>query len=414
MEAGYQYQVVISDRCINCGMCAEYCGFGVLTIAENAVYVQEGCNGCGACAEICPEQAIRIIRNDPPAAAGLKGQDPLPLEKVKEFVLQVLRRSHVPEAEAAIVAESLLEADLRGIESHGLARLPGYLTRIKLGLMLPYTDFKVEKQQGAVSVCDAGNGWGQVAGLRAMELCIANAKKYGVGIATIKRSNHFGVASFYTLSASRAGCIGIAMGNTGPTMAAWGGRVPVLGTNPVSVAAPSPRGEFCVDMALTTVAKSKIRFAAQEGREIPPTWALDAEGRPTTDPVSALKGTLQPAGAAKGYAAALVVDLLSGVLSGGAYSTGVRSSFDLGGVANVSQFVAAIDPGFFLSLEELQERMSDWTEKVKAGQAGVRLPGDRSAALRAENAVAGLRIGPKTRQELAVMAAELGITAPWE
>jgi hypothetical protein len=157
-------------------------------------------------------------------------------------------------------------------------------------------------------VCDAGNGWGQVAGLRAMELCIKSAKRYGVGVATVKRSNHFGLASFYTLAASRAGLIGLVMSNTGPSMAAWGGKTPVLGTNPISVAAPAPWGEFCLDMALTTVAKSRIRLAGKEGHEIPPTWALDEFGRPTTDPTIALKGTLQPAGGAKGYAAALLVD----------------------------------------------------------------------------------------------------------
>jgi LDH2 family malate/lactate/ureidoglycolate dehydrogenase/NAD-dependent dihydropyrimidine dehydrogenase PreA subunit len=413
MGAGNNYRVEISDRCIQCGMCAEYCGFGVLVLVENFIQVRPtGCSGCGACAEVCPEQAIRIVPVEPSQRqeAGVA----VPLTDLREFVMAVLLRIGVPEDEASIVTASLLEADLRGTSSHGVARLAGYIKRIRLGLMQAATDFKVEKQSGVVVVCDAGNGWGQVAGLRAMELCIKSAKRYGVGVATVKRSNHFGRASFYTLAASRAGLIGLVMSNTGPSMAAWGGKTPVLGTNPISVAAPAPWGEFCLDMALTTVAKSRIRLAGKEGHEIPPTWALDEFGRPTTDPTIALKGTLQPAGGAKGYAAALLVDLLSGVLSGGAYATDVRGSMDSSGLANVGQFVAALDPVFFLGSEEWEQRLTDWAAKIKVDQGDVRIPGERAEAARSRNAVHGISIGPKTRDELSLLATELGLTVPWK
>lgn len=279
--------------------------------------------------------------------------------------------------------------------------------------MLPNTEFAVLSCRGVVLVCDAGNGWGQVAGIKAMELCMEKAKKYGAGIATIRGSNHFGIASYYTLAASKAGFIGIAMGNTGPSMAAWGGNIPVLGTNPISISAPAPWGDFCVDMALTTVAKSKIRLAAREGRFIPADWALDVNGKPTTDPQSAIEGTLQPAGGAKGYAAALIVDLLSGILSGGAYATDVHGSHDSRGIANVSQFLAVINPGFFLEPNDFTQRLADWADKIKAGQTTIRLPGERTGSLRVRTVAEGLKMRTKTRTELELLAQKMQIPVPW-
>ncbi|MGI6574966.1 MAG: Ldh family oxidoreductase [bacterium] len=412
MNFSSRYEVTVAAKCTACGMCTEYCALGILSIDGERAKANEAiqCNGCCACVDVCPVQAITVRELGDKAA-----DEPFYMgDEIRVFISRLLEASNVPGEEAQIVAASLLEAELRGITSHGLARLAGYLKRIASGLMLPATAFKVIKNNGVISVCDAANGWGQVAGQRAMELCLAKAKDFGVGIATVCRSNHFGTASFFTLQASRAGFIGLAAGNAGPSMAAWGGRKPVLGSNPISMALPSPWGDFCVDMALTSVAKSKIRLAVMEERPIPSNWAIDAKGIPTLNPLAALEGTLQPVGGAKGYAAALLIDFLSGVLSGAAYASDVRGTFDYRGASNIGQFFMAINPEFFMEPEEFRKRVADWAAKIKAGDNEVRLPGERKAKIRAENEIRGLRLSTKTKEGLEILAKELDVPIPWE
>jgi LDH2 family malate/lactate/ureidoglycolate dehydrogenase len=237
----------------------------------------------------------------------------VPAGALLEACGRILEKVGVPPEQARIIAEVTVEADLRGIGSHGLLRLPAYVHRVQAGLMAADTQLKVVRERGATVLLDAQGGFGQVAGVYAMNQAIERARQHGVGFVAVRNANHFGIAAYYTMMALPHRMIGIAATNAAPSMAAWGGTTPVLGTNPISVAIPTGQDvDIVLDMASSVVARGKIRAAATKGERIPLGWALDAEGRPTEDPQAALKGTLLPIGGPKGYGLALVVDVLAG------------------------------------------------------------------------------------------------------
>ncbi|MER6844107.1 Ldh family oxidoreductase [Streptomyces platensis] len=300
---------------------------------------------------------------------------------------------------AQTVAESLVDADLRGVTSHGALLVPMYVERIQHGSVSRAESAEVLHDFGAVATLDAHHGLGQLSGDQAMRMAIDKARSFGIGAVAVRNAFHFGAAFRYADAAAEAGCLGVAAANTRPLMPAPGGARPIVGNNPLAVAVPLPdRPNIVLDMALSEAALGKVRLAAQEGRTIPATWATDVMGEPTTDPVAALEGMLLPTGGPKGYGLALMVDVLTGVLSGGAFGAGVRGLYaDTTVPNNCAHFFLAIDPAAFGVAEEFAcnaLRLADEIEAspTKPGTERVYLPGQLEHERAATATRAGIHI----------------------
>lgn len=320
---------------------------------------------------------------------------------------------------ARTVAQALVEADARGIGSHGLMLVPMYVDRLLAGSVTTNHSAEVVLDKGAVAVLDCRHALGILTADQGMELAIAKAKSFGVGVVTARHAFHFGGAYRYAQQAINAGCIGIAAANTRPLMPAPGGATAVVGNNPIAVGVPGD-DPILVDMALSEAALGKIRLAESAGREIPLTWATDAHGAPTSDPAAAIAGLLLPTGGPKGYGLALVVDVLTGALSGGAIGYGVKGLYADTSVPNDCAHVfIALDPEIFGSLVEFRGRTAELVGQVRnsklaPGVAAVLLPGQREAehAERARNT--GVPVAASVLLALGETAGRVGVALPRE
>jgi LDH2 family malate/lactate/ureidoglycolate dehydrogenase len=309
---------------------------------------------------------------------------------------------------ARTVAEALVDSDMRGIPSHGVMLVPMYLDRLRAGSVSRREEAEVVSEHGAVTVLDAHHALGQLSGEQAMRLAVQRSREYGAGVTVVRNAFHFGGAYRYALLAARAGCIGIAASNTRPLMPAPGGAEAVVGNNPLAIAAPAPDGAepIVLDMALSEAALGKIRLAALQGREIPATWATDAQGRPTTDPEAAIAGLLLPIGLHKGYGLALMVDVLTGVLAGGGFGQRVNGLYaDVAVPNNAAHLFIALDVAAFASPDAFAEGVATLAAEVTGstrapGVERVYLPGEQAAERRAAAARDGVALDPGTVEAL--------------
>jgi LDH2 family malate/lactate/ureidoglycolate dehydrogenase len=308
----------------------------------------------------------------------------VPAELLLELGTSLLERMGVPRADAALVADVHVDADLRGEESHGVRLLLMHLERIKAGTIRPKAKVTVLRDAGAVALFDAHHSLGQVVAARAMELAIEKARRFGIGAVSIRTANSFTSTKYYPLMAARAGMIGIAYSNSRVMMPPEGAVTPKVGNNPMAIAAPT-RDEptFVLDFACT-VAREKVRVAATEGRPIPLGWALDAEGAPTTDAAKALASGIQlPFGGYKAFGLGVAHEVLTSVLAGGALFTGTGTGFvPYDNPYHASQYVQAIDISAFGPLDEFRDRMDRMIREIRSakprpGVARVFLPGER-------------------------------------
>ena len=293
--------------------------------------------------------------------------------------LQVLTSNGVSDKLAAVVTDVLLQADRRGVASHGFTRLTGYIERVRRGLLDANAEPEIVKDGETIILMDGRNGFGAVAGVQATQLAAARASKYGMCWVTVRNSNHFGIAGYYAHMLAQRGLAGIVFSNASPAVAAYGGKRATLGTNPIAIAVPTGDDPIILDMATTTVARGKIRRAKAEGRTIPPGLALDVDGNPTTDPEAALKGTLASLGGYKGYCLAVMIELLSGVVSGGRYLTEVRQVTDLSGTAGPCFTIIAADIGRLIGLDEYARRIDRFRSVLRQSgdeNAEIYLPGE--------------------------------------
>lgn len=226
---------------------------------------------------------------------------------------------------AALVAESLVSADLEGVSSHGVALLPLYVERIGKRSVDTRAQPKIVEDLGGLIVVTAENALGQVSSQFAVDLAIDRARQHGIALVAVRHAFHFGTASYWARQFADAGMVGFAFSNTRPLMPAPGGAERVVGNNPISIAFPSaPGAPLVVDMAMSATAMGRIRIADSRGQEIPLGWATNAQGNPTTSPAEAIKGMLLPAAGPKGFGLAVAIDLLCGALSGGAFGAQVK------------------------------------------------------------------------------------------
>lgn len=342
-------------------------------------------------------------------------------DALRNFCVACFAKVGLPVAEARVTAENLVFANLRGVDSHGVIRLKIYVERLRAGGFRVDAKPSVVSESDSTALLDAAHGLGQVAGVTAMELAIGKAQKTGASWVSVRNSNHFGAASFYTLKAAEQGLIGFAATNAGPTMAPFGGRDARLGNNAFAVAIPiGPRPPLVLDMATGAVAWGKIFVAQQEKRKIPTTWALDQQGSPTADPDAAARGGfIQPLGGYKGYGLSLLLDVLTGVLSGGGFSTQVRTLYqELDHPSQVAHACGALRVDTFMPLFQFAQRMEALIEQMHscptaAGCERIYVPGEIEHHTEQRRTVEGIPINATLRSELLAVATDLNVPAPF-
>ncbi|HLZ10467.1 MAG TPA: Ldh family oxidoreductase, partial [Chloroflexota bacterium] len=272
-------------------------------------------------------------------------------KRLEEAVIAIFEGVGQPPGDTAIVADSLVQADLRGVSSHGVVRVPTYVAGLRDGSINPRPALDVVVDSGSRAVVDGDNGMGQVAAQRATELAIDLARRHGIGAVGLRRSRHCGAMAYWANQALAADCIGIATTNAGLNMAPTGGRDKIVGNNPVAIAVPTNlQWPFVLDMATSVVAGGKLDVAAIRGEKIPLDWATDTDGRPTDDAVVGRRGLLLPVGGPKGYGLAVILDVLSGVLTGARFGGGL-------GPAGSGQFFMAVQIEGFMPVAEFKNRM---------------------------------------------------------
>jgi LDH2 family malate/lactate/ureidoglycolate dehydrogenase len=350
---------------------------------------------------------------------------------LQNFCVQVLQRRDVPEEDAQITADVLVTADLRGTSSHGVARLRRYVNGLRDGVMIARPETAVVTETPTTVVIDARGGLGQPASYRAMEQAVGKATEFGTGFATVRNSNHFGIAAYYAMMALEHDCIGISMTNSAVLVVPTFGRDAMLGTNPISVAAPA--GEewpFVLDMATSTVPRGKLEVYRRLEKSIPLGWATDSTGMPSGDTGRVLDnmkertgGGLLPLGGAgellgghKGYGLALLVDVLCGVLPGAAYAdlTYPRDEEGRSLPSAIGHFFGAWRVDAFRPVEDFKAAMDDLQQRIKSarkaeGQDRIYIHGEKEYEEAEKNRHEGIRLNPKVAADLRAIGEELGI-----
>lgn len=340
-------------------------------------------------------------------------------ERLLDFATEVYASAGMPEADARLVADTLVQADLWGHQSHGVMRLSWYLARLEAGVCAAVAAPKFVMDAPAVAVIDGGDAMGQVLNAFAMREAVRRAKVNGIAAIGLRNSNHFGTALYYTLIAAREGCIAFLSTNASPAMAPWGGRKKTVGTNPWSWAAPAGHhAPMVLDIANTGVARGKIYLAKQKGQSIPEGWAIDADGAPTTDPAAAIDGIILPMAGHKGYAIAAMMDMLSGVLTGSAFGSGVFGPYQTDHKSGAGQLMIVLDIKAFQPLADFNARMETMIGELKSvplakGYEEVFYPGEIEAANEVRNRREGLSLPTDTLEDLAKVARARGLKTPF-
>lgn len=337
----------------------------------------------------------------------------------------LVARLGAPDDIAADVAELLIASDLRGIASHGTARLPQYVKLAEARVMDPAARPVLERGKAALSLFDARNGFGHHAGRVAIDHAIDRARENGAAVAVVRNSNHYGIAGWYAMRAAANGMIGVSLTNTSPLVAPTRARVSMLGTNPIAVAAPAGKHDMLVlDMATSTIPRGRIEVAARRGETLPIGWAIGPDGSPATTPDQALAGSLQPLGGEestagyKGYGLSLIVELLTGIIGGAAFGPNIIGLFSTAGKSDLGQFYMAIDPGaiddrdaFVARLEQLIDQLIS-APLIPGAPGPVLYPGQPEAERARKQMREGIVIDREHYDSLLSLAGRFGIALP--
>jgi LDH2 family malate/lactate/ureidoglycolate dehydrogenase len=338
--------------------------------------------------------------------------------ELRAFAERVLRAAGLAEDQALATAEGLTFANLRGVDSHGLVRLPQYTASIRESGINPAPSVRIAARDGATALVDADGGYGFAPTLLAADTAVELARRHRIGLAGVRDSHHFGMGATYVLRVAEAGFVGWLTTTSAPVMAPTGGASPLLGNNPIAFAIPRrpPHPPIVLDMALSEVAYGRIRLAVAEGRPIPPTWALDAQGRPTTDAQAALAARLlAPVGGYKGYGLAVISEVLAGVLTGSPFAADAAAHGRReGGVGHV---VLALDPAMFVSRQVFDEGIEALVDQIKAvplaaGADEILLPGEPEQRTLAQRRANGVPVSPELASVLEHLAGELAVAPP--
>ena len=322
----------------------------------------------------------------------------------------------VEPCDARVLAESLVDADIHGISTHGVSRVDIYVRRIQKGLIQPNVPITVDRERASVLAVDAGNGIGQVQAVKVFDRLTDMAHTTGTASATIRNSQHFGALSHYCNKAAKNDMILIAMTNSEPAMAPTGGYKALFGTNPMGASFPTGKGyPVRVDLATSVVARGNVIAANKEGRSIPEGWALDENGNPTTDAEKALLGTVLTLAGHKGYALALMIEVFSSVLSGSAVGPNIGSMYkNMDRKQDVGHFFCLLDISAFMDVDEFKARMDETIDTIKAspkrpGFDEILVPGELEHRKALENRKNGIPVGDATVLEFKTLCEELGL-----
>jgi (2R)-3-sulfolactate dehydrogenase (NADP+) len=306
---------------------------------------------------------------------------------------------------AQATAAALVYADARGQAAHGVARIPQYATHLRNGRADGRARPRVLAAKGGATLIDAGSGLAYAACAMAIAEAIARAADFGVALSAVTNSHHFGVAGYHLEAVGAAGLVGLAFGNSPAALAAAGGTRPLFGTNPIAAIFPRPRAApLLIDLSLSAIARGKLMLAANEGQSIPLGWALDKDGKPTTDPRAGLEGSMLGLGGAKGALLALTVEMLVTALTGAALGFEATSFFvDAGNRPRLGQVFLAVDPAALAGRAIYEERVEALLAAMTA-EPQVRLPGARRVALAVQAARDGVAIPDALHQRLIALA----------
>jgi len=338
---------------------------------------------------------------------------------LRAFCARALERAGARSGDAAVIADGLIAADLRGVHSHGALRVGIYVDRLRAGSIHPGAELQIVRDSGALVVADAQAGPGIAMAMRAMDLAIARSQAHGIAAVSVRNANHCGMLAHFAMRALPAGAVGVAASNGDSLVAPWGARAKFLGTNPLAVAVPAKEEPPVVlDMATSVVAHGRIKGAADRGETIPPDWAVDAAGLATTDPVQALAGALLPFGGFKGSGISILIDLLAGLLPGGRSGPEIVPLYQrLDQPQGIGQLFVALHVAAFDTLEAYTRRVDETVRRIRAlppaaGSTRVILPGELEH-LRAQDYQAhGIPLPSDAVAELARTAALLGLAPP--
>jgi len=327
------------------------------------------------------------------------------LEALYELALCALTRAGANPAMAEATARALVDADARGLASHGVSRVSQYATHLRNGRADGSAQPEVVHARGGAALIDAKCGLAFPACALAVAEALRRAREFGVAFSGVTNSHHFGAAAYHLAPVGGAGMVGMAFGNSPAAMAAAGGRRPLFGTNPIAAIFPRRDGApLIVDLSLSEVARGKLMVAAKEGKAVPLGWALDREGNPTTDPRAGLEGSMLPVGGTKGAMLALVVELMVTALTGAAMGFEASSLFvDEGNRPRIGQAFLVIDPEALAGRDVYLARVETLIAAM-CSDPGVRVPGHRRDALVARAAVEGVEIPAMLGDELARLA----------
>lgn len=315
----------------------------------------------------------------------------VPYEKAAAVAIAALQNAGVPADHARLQTDLLAEADLRGRASHGLMRLPRIVERIGNGVTDPRTTGRIE-WQGNFAFVDGQMGLGPVVACQAIEQLMQRVESAGIAVAAIRNNNHLGMLAWYAERVARAGKVLLAMCTSEALVHPWGGRKAMLGTNPLAIGVPAGATPFVLDMATSLVSMGQIHDYAIRNTPIPATWALDADGNPTTDARLAKEGSIAPFGEAKGYALGIALEVLIAALTASALGRGVVGTLDSTRACNKGDVFIVIDPKAQPGVSESIERYLDDVRASGLPDRPVAVPGDRALATRAKRQSEGLEL----------------------
>ena len=344
----------------------------------------------------------------------------LPVADVRRYVRDAGERAAVPEDQIDLFVSSFVDADLRGVETHGIARIPAYVRAFLEGIINPAPSISVLHDNGASLHVDADNGLGMVVGQLAMDKAVERAARFGVGAVSVRNSNHAGMLAIHVLRATSHGMLGFFTSGGVAIMPAWGGADQVLGNGPFAWGMPNGSSfPVVVDMASSVVARGKIRSLAMEGKPIPEGWALDSEGHPTRDASAAMRGVVLPMAGHKGSGLAVALEIVSSVLSGSSLAVDAPRDFLREGARTldswrIGHFALALNPDAFAGSDAFDEilgrlKISITDSRRAAGVTRIVLPGQIEAETQDERLRSGIPISSRVLESLNNFAEEIGI-----
>ncbi len=326
------------------------------------------------------------------------------VDELTALVTRVLRKAGASKSCAAAVAQALVAAEMEGLSGHGVSRAPLYAQHVHEGRASGRAKPRVVKRKGATCLVDAAGGLAFEASALAVREAVKRARRYGIAFAGVTNSHHFGAAAYHLAPVAAAGFVGLAFTNSPAAINAWGGKRPLFGTNPIAAVFPRRNaGPLVIDLSLTEVVRGKIMLHAKEGKPIPLGWAVDRDGKPTTDAKAALTGSLAAIGGMKGTMLAMMVELLCVALTGAAFSFENDSYFEPGNKPRIGHAIIVIDPDAIAGGESYFSRLETLAAKL-AEEEGVRLPGARRDAAASAARMNGVEVPDALHRELLALA----------